>query len=76
MTRLAATLIDLAWAETMHLVDQRTGEITSMAMAEYEALPDSDPRLSFATHYRGRAYRESLRVRGIETGFETTTTIN
>jgi len=66
VTRLAATLIDLAWAETMHLVDQRTGEITSMSMAEYEVLPDSDPRLSFATNYEGRARRESLRVRGID----------
>jgi hypothetical protein len=68
MTRLAAALIDLAWADTMHLVDQRTGEIMSMSMAEYEALPDSDPRLSFATHYKRRALTESLRVRGIDCG--------
>ena len=66
MTRLAAALIDLAWADEMHLVDQRTGEITTLSMAAYEALPDSDPRLSFATHYKRRALTESLRVRRID----------
>ena len=66
MSRFTAALIDLAWADEMHLVDQRTGEITTLSMAAYEALPDSDPQLSFATNYEGRARRESLRVRGID----------
>jgi hypothetical protein len=59
----------MASGEPIQTIDS-AGNVRAMSRAEYEQLHDSDPRLHLAVVGEGRAWMKSLRVRGIETGFE------
>ena len=46
------------------------GAVTELPLSLYESLPASDPRLRHIAWTRRQAELRSLKVRGIETGFE------
>jgi hypothetical protein len=46
------------------------GAVSELSLAVYESMPASDPRLRHIAWTRRQAELQSLRVRGIETGFE------
>lgn len=70
MTSLLAALIDVCDSDRVYCIDKR-GAITTVTLAQYEAMDLSDPRLERVAWSRRQAELTSLRVRGIETGFET-----
>ena len=69
MTNLDAFTIDLCEHRLFYTIDD-VGNIEPMSRATYESLHFPDPRLHRVATSRRMAEIASLRVRGIETGFE------
>ena len=64
-----AFALRIAETNLIYTIDD-AGRITPMSLATYEALRFPDRRLLRVVDSRAKAERLSLRVRGIETGFE------
>jgi hypothetical protein len=69
MNKFVQAMIHVSDSGLVYVVD-RDGRITPISLPTYEALDIGDPRLERVAWTRRQAELVSLRVRGIETGFE------
>jgi hypothetical protein len=70
MTKFAACMAHVQDTGLVYSIDA-AGKVSTLSLATYESLRTFDPRLRRIAWSRRQAETTSLRVRGIETGFET-----
>ena len=69
MTKFSAAMAHVADSCYVYVIDPQGG-ISTVTLVQYETMDMSDPRIKRVAWTRRRAELTSLRVRGIENGFE------